>query len=123
MLEAWALGDAAAIEAAGGDVAKVPAKPESLWGAKRDPQSDYPKHALARALGNDPSSDTTSNVFAIIAEAADPEVIARQCPISFTPFLAEAREALVQPVVREAEEGRHRSAKTAAVKRRKQPPR
>ncbi len=94
MLEAWALGDPAAIEEAGGDPAKVPARPEDLWGAKNDPKSDYPKHALARALGLESKTEISSEVFATIAESADPDVVAARCPVSFAPFLAALRDAV-----------------------------
>jgi len=67
MLEAWALGDPAAITAAGGDAAKVPPRSETLWSAKRDPSSNYPKHALARALGASPSDGTDADTFATLA--------------------------------------------------------
>jgi len=94
MLEAWALGDPAAITAAGGDASKVPPRPETLWGAKRNPSSNYPKHALARALGASPSDGTDADTFATLAAHADPDVIARSCPVSFGPFLADVRAAL-----------------------------
>src|SRR6185436_3795060 len=67
MLEAWALADPDAIEALGGDRDAVPTSPETMWGKKQDPHSDYPKHVLCRALGGrEPNRDD----FARIAEVS-----------------------------------------------------
>lgn len=104
MLEAWALGDPAAITEARGDPAKVPATPEALWGSKHDLASDYPKHALARALTLETKADIDSVVFATIAENSDPDEIARRCPVSFAPFLQALRDALDNCPLPEADE-------------------
>jgi hypothetical protein len=91
MLEAWALGDAAAVEAVGkrGDAAAVPARPEETWGDEKKPTSGHPKCVLRRALGRDPSPQD----FADLAEASDVDVLRATCPASFAPFAGEAVEA------------------------------
>ncbi|MCA9491355.1 MAG: DUF4276 family protein, partial [Myxococcales bacterium] len=84
MVESWALGDADALEQVAGRSVSLPGgSPELLWGAKRDDGSNYPKHVLQRALDDEPNAE----VFAQIASAADLDVIANRCPVSFAPFL------------------------------------
>jgi len=89
MIEAWALGDPEALAEVADDGAEpAPARPEQLWGDKRDPESDYPKHTLERCLGR----ACTSDDLARLAEAADLDAVAASCPESFSPFLARARQ-------------------------------
>lgn len=93
MIEAWALADAKAIAQAL-DRPKVPVlppgSPEEYWGDEQIPASNYPKCVLARAVGDDPPED----LFALIAAHVRLDVLEKQCPESFAPFLAEARQAL-----------------------------
>jgi hypothetical protein len=101
MIEAWALGDTAAVaENAGGDAARVdvPSRPETLWGAEQDPASDHPKCVLRRVLGREASAE----VFEALAEAADAATLRRCCPESFAPFADEV--AKVASAVARAED-------------------
>lgn len=89
MVEAWALGDPAAVQSAATSGQTVPrTSPELLWGAKAESASNYPKHVLTRALGEGPNAEH----FAEIAVAADLDVVAQRCPVSFAPFLEALRE-------------------------------
>lgn len=47
MLESWLLADPEALSPV---VVTLSKPPENIWGAKRDPQSEYPKNVLRRAL-------------------------------------------------------------------------
>lgn len=92
MIEAWALGDAAAVRAVarkGGDSSAVPTHPEETWGDEHDRDSGHPKCVLRRALGRDPSPQD----FADLAEEADVKVLRASCPASFAPFAKEAKRA------------------------------
>jgi hypothetical protein len=86
MIEAWALGDTAAVA----NVAGRPGpdrSPEALWGRETDPRSNHPKCVLKRAFGRDyDARDLTE-----IAEAARPAALERACPDSFGPFAAGVR--------------------------------
>ncbi|HBQ11623.1 MAG TPA: hypothetical protein DEF51_10845 [Myxococcales bacterium] len=89
MLEAWVLGDPRAIrEHAAAGAPPAPANPETLWGAKRDPTSDYPKHVLKRCLGAPYDADLLMR----IAEISNLEAMGQSCPESFGPFLSASRE-------------------------------
>lgn len=98
MLEAWALGDRAALDAVVGkklDESQLPDDPEDLWGDEADPRSDHPKCVLARVLRSKASSD----VFEELARESSPKTLRRSCPDSFAPFAAEmeaATEALAK---------------------------
>jgi hypothetical protein len=92
MLEAWTLGDAAAVGAVAGkrvDAAAIPTHPEETWGDERDQGSGHPKCLLRRALGRDP----TLFDFAELAEQADVDALRASCPASFAPFAEEAEAA------------------------------
>ena len=82
MVEAWALGDPAALPR---QMTSAATRPEELWGAKRDPQSNFPKHVLKRALGRDPSPED----FADLGERVDLDTLCETCPASFRPFAEE----------------------------------
>jgi hypothetical protein len=87
MLESWLLADVKAINKLGDGKNPVNQSPdpETLWGDKNDPDSNYPKNYLLRdlkKLGFENNSDT----YAKIAENADVEVLKRQCPKSFGQF-------------------------------------
>lgn len=75
----------------------LPAKPEDVWGAKDDPDSDYPKHVIRRILGQyhlTPNRDT----FAQIAELSNINTLKTRCPISFARFFAEMQVFLTTDV-------------------------
>jgi len=86
MLEAWLLADAGAFERA--FRRRRPAllkSPEELWGKRADPSSNHPKHVYARVLRE--LALPAQRVTAVrIAEAADLEVLARECPQGFGRF-------------------------------------
>lgn len=89
MIEAWALGDAAAVQAVAGkdgEPAAIPRHPEETWGDERDRASGHPKCVLRRALGRDPTPED----FAEVARGADIHVLRASCPASFAPFADEA---------------------------------
>jgi hypothetical protein len=92
MIEAWALADPKAVEAAAerfdSDECRQP--PEALWGRQDDPKSDFPKHVLRRALG----CDASAGVLAAIAEAAAIDRLRSQCPESFGPFCEDVARAI-----------------------------
>ncbi len=92
MIEAWALGDGAAVEEVagkGGDPAAIPAHPEEAWGDEKERGSAHPKCLIRRALGRDPRAQD----FADLAREADVEALRVSCPASFAPFADEAEEA------------------------------
>jgi hypothetical protein len=92
MIEAWALGDAAAISAVGGKRAQpseVPARPELIWGDEDDPKSGHPKCTLRRAVG----CDVTAEVLERIAEQSSPTKLVAACPESFAPFTKDVETA------------------------------
>lgn len=91
-IEAWALGDLAAVGSIGAGRAALPPgkNPEQLWGKPRDPGSNHPKFVLARALDRRATSDDLRR----IAEQADLEQVAMSCPLSFRPFWEELEGAI-----------------------------
>lgn len=92
-VEAWALADQAALNAAN-SAARVPkGMPEDLWGKPNDPTGNHPKHVLARALGFAPNREH----FAAMGAAAQPKVLAARCPKSFVPFAAAVAAAVAAP--------------------------
>lgn len=94
MIECWLLADKAAIQAVPGargsdkERLSTPAKPELIWGDRHDPEGDYPKCILSRAL-DAVGLPNDAPTFSEIAESADLEVLVRACPISFAPFASE----------------------------------
>jgi len=91
---AQALGDLEALRAHtgrstfGAEVLRV--KPEELWGDDQDPTSNFPKHALTRALGG--GYDTED--LRALAELIDPATLRRTCPESFPDFEDAVHDAL-----------------------------
>jgi hypothetical protein len=87
MIESWLLADVTAINSLGDGTIHVDQSPnpETLWGNKDDPESNYPKNYLKRnleKLGVEFSNDT----YARIAENTNIEILKRRCPISFGQF-------------------------------------
>lgn len=91
MIEAWALGDRAALA----KVLEVDAStlnyaaPEELWGRDGDPASNHPKSVWNRVTGKQIE-------FSVIGEAADPEVLRASCPDSFGAFAEDVDHAVEQ---------------------------
>lgn len=92
MVEAWALGDLAAVNKVADLKTKrepCPTAPEALWGDKTDPASGYPKNVFVRVVGRDASAEVLEE----ISRASDDDKLAVTCPESFAPFLRELRAA------------------------------
>lgn len=78
-IEAWALGDVAAVcRVAGSETVVLPRNPEELWGKPSDPTSNHPKCVLRRIFGG----SVPTSAYARIATEADLELLARACPLS-----------------------------------------
>jgi Domain of unknown function (DUF4276) len=92
-IEAWALGDRAAVASLIGadEPVQLPGgrSPEVLWGKPRDPNSDHPKMVLKRILGQMGTQEDLSQ----IAERADIRAMRQACPLSFEPFVTELEAA------------------------------
>jgi len=94
MIEAWALGDAAAIARVAdvrGAREAVPSRPETLWGPENDPTSNHPKCVLRRVLGK----EANAAVLEDIATEVDVGTLRAACPDSFAPFMDEVRRAAI----------------------------
>lgn len=93
MVEAWLLADARAFELAfGRPRPPLPRPPEELWGNRLDESSNHPKIVYQRtlkALGLPTSRDTAIT----LAEHADLDVLARECPEGFGRFKADFERA------------------------------
>ncbi|MHB9291033.1 hypothetical protein Holit_00103 [Hollandina sp. SP2] len=90
MTESWLLADVKAINAledGTGHVNQSP-NPETLWGNKDDPDSNYPKNYLKRNL-EELGIDSNRDTYTKIAEKSDIEVLKRRCPESFGQFYAD----------------------------------
>jgi hypothetical protein len=92
MIEAWALGDRAALAALLGVAPKELryGTPEGLWGDEADEDADHPKRIWRRLTKECPIE------FAEIGAAADPEALREACPDSFAPFAADVEAALLR---------------------------
>ena len=89
-VEAWALGDiATACRVAGVTAFTVPRAAEELWGKPNDPASNHPKCVLTRIFGG----EVSTSHYARIASEVDLEILAAECPLSFTPFATALRAA------------------------------
>lgn len=91
-IEAWALGDPAAVQVVARRHRPVvlPKPPEQLWGDRRDRRSNHPKWVLHRQFSNPPDHVD----YAEIGSKADLASVERNCPMSFAPFAAAIREVL-----------------------------
>jgi hypothetical protein len=87
MTESWLLADIVAINSVGNGNIHIDLSPdpETLWGDKDDPNSNYPKNYLRRIL-QQLGLEANRNTYAQIAEKADIEVLKRRCPESFGRF-------------------------------------
>ena len=66
-------------------------EPESLWGDKDDPGSNYPKNYLRRNL-KELGLESNSDTYTQIAENTDIEVLKRRCRESFGQFYRDLQE-------------------------------
>ncbi|MET1250183.1 DUF4276 family protein [Sporolactobacillus sp. STCC-11] len=86
MLESWLLADPSSFAQAFGRCIQLPSDPEFLWGDKRDPSSNYPKHVLKRVLSQlnqIPSNETYCQIVAHL----NLDTLQKKCPISSSPFI------------------------------------
>jgi len=101
MIEAWGLGDRAALA----KLLEVSARdldygePEDLWGDEEDPGSDHPKCVWQRVTAG-------RLAFSEIGAEADPAALAKACPDSFPPFAADVDRALRRCSERSKSRGR-----------------
>lgn len=89
MIESWLLADEGAFNLVFGVLPvnpSLPAKPEEVWGAKEDTNSNFPKNLLARVIGQYPAQDRVDDKFIAISENSDVEVLRSKCPLSFGRF-------------------------------------
>ena len=92
MIECWLMGDPEAFVKAFGtkpDPALL-RRPELIWGDYRDPDSGYPKNQMKRIMeqcGETCNMDSYNR----IAEAANPDTVIRNCPISFADFVSQIK--------------------------------
>jgi hypothetical protein len=93
-IEAWALGDPAAVVSliGPGKPVRLPdgKSPEELWGKPRDPASGHPKMVLRRILGRTGGQEDLGR----IAECADLRTMRKACPLSFEPSAAELEASI-----------------------------
>jgi hypothetical protein len=95
MIESWLLADISAINALGTVPIDQSPNPETLWGEKNNPCSNYPKNYLRQILeklGLEDNRDT----FANIAKNADIEVLKRRCPKSFGQFYTDIQSFITE---------------------------
>ncbi len=91
MIESWLMADPESFDKAFGKLKNrkanqiFPKNPELEWGAKTDPQSNYPKNQIKRILSLY-QQESNREVFQKLAEEADINVIKEKCPISFEDF-------------------------------------
>ena len=86
-IEAWVLGDPAAIRKVCGlhKGMTISRPPEEMWGAPHEPASGHPKSVLTRLIGSAPDFGTVAE----IGERAHIATLRQNCPASFAPFAAE----------------------------------
>lgn len=92
-VEAWLLADAKAfatpLRAAR---PALPRAPEDLWGKVGAPSSNHPKDVLKRIV-RDLGGRADRALAARLAEAADLDVVARECPLGFGAFKRDLEQA------------------------------
>ena len=92
-LEAWLLADAGAFATVMRQRRPtLPKAPEELWGKVRDQTSNHPKVVLARIV-HDLGGTCDRYLAARLAEHADLDVLARECPIGFGAFKRDVERA------------------------------
>lgn len=96
MMESWLLADEKAYQTLFDkipDNPRLPRKPEELRGDKHNPDSDYPKHYLARVLTQFNESGT--DWFYDIASNSDIETLRQKCPESYETFYKDINSKLL----------------------------
>lgn len=92
-LEAWLLADAGAfVKVLGNARPALPRSPEELWGKVNDRRSNHPKVVLERLVRR-AGKLCDRHLAARLAEAADLDVIARECPQGFGAFKRDLEQA------------------------------
>lgn len=92
-LEAWLLADAKAFATPlHHPRPALPRAPEDLWGKVGGPSSNHPKDVLKRIV-RDLGGHADRQLAARLAEAADLDVVARECPLGFGAFKRDLEQA------------------------------
>lgn len=89
MIECWLMSDEKVFqELFGINSPGLPSKPELIWGAVNDPESNYPKHYLARVLNKAKGGGVECNrdTYYEIAERTSVLTLLEKCGISFQKF-------------------------------------
>lgn len=97
MIESWLLSDGQAFRRAFGtspSSPSLPRHPELIWGAKNDPNSDYPKNYLKRVLDQYHNVSPNRSTYKEIAENTDIDVLRTRCPLSFERFYTDIQATL-----------------------------
>ena len=95
--EAWMLSDSEAWREVGLDNTNVLPRgcPEDLWGERKNPAGNHPKHAFARAADAAGVSDDRETR-RLISAASDLQTLRNRCPTSFSEFDQELQECCVR---------------------------
>lgn len=101
MIECWLLGDKVALEKVFNLTirhGKMPAEPEYIWGAKTNPDSDYPKNYFVRLIRSLDSKhqnyDSCREDFNEIANCSNISTLRETCPLSYERFYTDFVEVL-----------------------------
>ena len=93
MIESWLLADEKAfIKVFGKKPSKppLPKKPESLWGEKSDPESNYPKNVLNRIVTQFKRKPDSWRYD--LACKANTNILSKKCPVSYGRFLCDMQK-------------------------------
>ncbi len=91
-MEAWLLADVASFERVVGLPPGLTKRPEALWGKPHDPTSSHPKQIYNRLVKAGTGRNHRDTAIAL-AEAADLDVLTRECPEGFGRFRADFERA------------------------------
>lgn len=92
MLESWLLADEDSFPSCP-KKPKLPKKPEIVWGAKDDPDSNFPKHYLKRVLEQFNLEPHREN-YVELAKEASVKVLRQKCPVSFQRFYDDLQDLI-----------------------------